>query len=92
MRIVLVFVAGILVGTGIQTIVAQSQRPNLRLNHVALSVKDLPEAVKFYQEKLGFNEVVRNPNGMSARRSHSPTATGRTVTRRPQRLQGPWRK
>ena len=66
MRIVLVFAAGILVGTAIQTTVAQSPRPNLRLNHVALSVKDLPEAVKFYQEKLGFNEVVRNPNGMSA--------------------------
>ena len=66
MRIVLVFVAGILVGTAIQTTVAQSPRPNLRLNHVAISVKDLPEAVKFYQEKLGFNEVVRNPNGMSA--------------------------
>ena len=66
MRIVLVFVAGILVGTGIQTTLAQSPRPNLRLNHVAISVKDLPEAVKFYQEKLGFNEVVRNPNGMSA--------------------------
>jgi len=37
--IVLVFVAGILVGTGIQTAVAQSPRPNLRLNHVAVSVK-----------------------------------------------------
>ena len=45
---------------------AQSARPNLRLNHVGISVKDLPEALKFYQEKLGFNEVVRNPNGMSA--------------------------
>ena len=39
MRIVLVFVAGILVGTAIQTRVAQSPRPNLRLNHVALSMK-----------------------------------------------------
>ena len=66
MRIVLVFVAGILAGTGIQTAVAQSARPNLRLNHVAVSVKDLGAAVQFYQQKLGFNEVVRNPNGMSA--------------------------
>jgi catechol 2,3-dioxygenase-like lactoylglutathione lyase family enzyme len=66
MRIVFVFMAGILVGTGIQTAVAQSARPNLRLNHVAISVKDLGAAVRFYQEKLGFNEVVRNPNGMSA--------------------------
>jgi catechol 2,3-dioxygenase-like lactoylglutathione lyase family enzyme len=66
MRIVLVFVAGILVGTGIQTAVAQDARPNLRLNHIGISVKDIGAAVQFYQEKLGFNEVVRNPNGMSA--------------------------
>src|SRR5688572_31191917 len=66
MRIVLVFMAGILAGTGIQTAVAQSARPDLRLNHVAISVKDLGAAVQFYQQKLGFNEVVRNPNGMSA--------------------------
>ena len=66
MRIVLVFAVGILVGSGIQSAVAQSPRPNLRLNHVGISVKDLPDALKFYQEKLGFNEVVRNPNGMSA--------------------------
>lgn len=66
MRIVLVFAVGILVGTGIQTTVAQAPRPNLRLNHVGLSVKDLGAAVQFYQEKLGFNEVIRNPNGMSA--------------------------
>jgi catechol 2,3-dioxygenase-like lactoylglutathione lyase family enzyme len=66
MRIVLVFVAGILVGTGIHTAVAQGARPNLRLNHVGISVKDLPAALQFYEQKLGFNEVVRNPNGMSA--------------------------
>jgi predicted enzyme related to lactoylglutathione lyase len=66
MRIGLVFVAGILVGAGIHTAVAQSARPNLRLNHVGISVKALPAALQFYQEKLGFNEVVRNPNGMSA--------------------------
>lgn len=66
MRIVLVFAVGLLVGSGIQSALAQSSRPNLRLNHVGISVKDLPEALKFYQEKLGFNEVVRNPNGMSA--------------------------
>jgi len=66
MRIVLVFVAGILVGTAIQTTVAQSARPNVRLNHVGISVKDLAGAVQFYKDKLGFTEVVRNPNGMSA--------------------------
>ncbi len=66
MRIILVFAVGILVGSAMQSTIAQSPRPNLRLNHVGISVKDLPEALKFYQEKLGFTEVVRNPNGMSA--------------------------
>lgn len=66
MRIVLVFAVGILVGSAMQSTIAQSPRPNLRLNHVGIGVKDLPEALKFYQEKLGFTEVVRNPNGMSA--------------------------
>ena len=66
MRIVLVFVVGALVGSSIQSTVAQSPRPNLRINHVGISVKDLPAALAFYQEKLGFNEVIRNPNGMSA--------------------------
>lgn len=68
MRIVVVFVAGLMLGAAMQTIGAQAPRdqPAVRLNHVALTVKDLAEAVKFYQEKLGFQEVVRNPNGRSA--------------------------
>ena len=66
MRTVLVFVAGILVGTAVETAIAQNQRPKVRLNHIAISVKDLAGAVQFYQQKLGFNEVVRNPNGQSA--------------------------
>ena len=66
MRIIVVFVAGIVVGTEIQSVVAQGPVARVRLNHVAISVKDVPEAVKFYGEKLGFREVVRNPNGRSA--------------------------
>jgi catechol 2,3-dioxygenase-like lactoylglutathione lyase family enzyme len=66
MRVIVVFVAGIVVGTAIQSAVAQGRVARVRLNHVAISVKDVPEAVKFYGEKLGFGEVVRNPNGRSA--------------------------
>src|SRR4029450_11659661 len=68
MRSLIVFVAGVLVGVAIQTTGAQvpAKQPAVRLNHVAIAVKDLPEALKFYGEKLGFREVVRNPNGMSA--------------------------
>jgi catechol 2,3-dioxygenase-like lactoylglutathione lyase family enzyme len=67
MRMFMMFVAGVLVGAAMQTTGAQAPaNPSVRINHVALSVKDLGEAVKFYGEKLGFREVVRNPNGQSA--------------------------
>src|SRR6185503_13823674 len=68
MRSLVVFVAGILVGAAIQTTGAQApaNQPAIRLNHVALTVKDLGDAMKYYGEKLGFKEVVRNPNGRSA--------------------------
>ena len=68
MRMFMMFVAGVLVGAAMQTTGAQAPQahPAARVNHVALSVKDLGEAVKFYNEKLGFREVVRNPNGQSA--------------------------
>lgn len=68
MRSVVIFIAGILVGAAIQTTGAQTpaNQPDVRLNHVAISVKDLQDALKFYGEKLGFREVVRNPNGQSA--------------------------
>ena len=62
MRGFFLFVAGILVGTAIQTLVAQSPagQPGVRLNHVAISVPDVAQAVAWYGEKLGFREVVRN--------------------------------
>jgi catechol 2,3-dioxygenase-like lactoylglutathione lyase family enzyme len=68
MRSLALFVAGVAVGAAIQTAGAQApqNQPAIRLNHVAIAVKDLPEALKFYTEKLGFREVVRNPNGQSA--------------------------
>ena len=64
MRGVFVFLAGIVVGTAIQTAVGQGQvaQPAVRLNHVAISVTDVGDAVKYYSEKLGFREVVRNTN------------------------------
>jgi catechol 2,3-dioxygenase-like lactoylglutathione lyase family enzyme len=68
MRSLVAFIAGILVGVAIHSTGAQGppNQPAVRLNHVAVAVKDLPEALKFYGEKLGFREVVRNPNGQSA--------------------------
>ena len=64
MRGFFLFVAGILVGTAIQTTIAQSPpgQPAVRLNHVAISVPEVAEALTWYGGKLGFREVVRNTN------------------------------
>src|SRR5262249_17358931 len=64
MRGFFLFLAGTLVGTAIHTTVGQAQlsQPSVRLNHVAISVPDVADAVKYYGEKLGFREVVRNAN------------------------------
>jgi catechol 2,3-dioxygenase-like lactoylglutathione lyase family enzyme len=63
MRGVVLFVAGILVGTAVQAGIAQSQPKTIgRLNHVAVSVANINEALKWYGDKMGFREVVRNTN------------------------------
>jgi catechol 2,3-dioxygenase-like lactoylglutathione lyase family enzyme len=57
----MLFVAGILVGLAVQTGVAQSQNRGLvGLNHVALSVPNLDEAVAYYTKTMGFPEAFRN--------------------------------
>jgi catechol 2,3-dioxygenase-like lactoylglutathione lyase family enzyme len=64
MRGFILFVTGILAGTAIQTSIAQTPpgQPAVRLNHVAISVPDINEALKWYGDKMGFREVVRNTN------------------------------
>ena len=55
------FVAGILVGLGVQTAVAQNQNVGIvGLNHVGINVPDLDEAVAYYTETMGFPEAFRN--------------------------------
>jgi len=70
MRGLFLFVAGILAGTILQTAIAQSPsaQPAVRLNHVAISVPDVAQALSYYGDKLGFKEVVRNttPEGQLA--------------------------
>jgi catechol 2,3-dioxygenase-like lactoylglutathione lyase family enzyme len=64
MRALLLFVSGLLVGSAVQTTLAQNPAPQpvVRLNHVALSVPDLPAALTWYADKMGFHEVIRNTN------------------------------
>jgi catechol 2,3-dioxygenase-like lactoylglutathione lyase family enzyme len=64
-RSIVLFVAGIVVGTAIQVAIAQgpsAQPAPARLNHVAISVPDVAQALTYYGEKLGLREVVRNTN------------------------------
>jgi lactoylglutathione lyase len=62
MRGVVLFVAGILIGTFGQSGGAQSppSQPGVRVNHVAISVSDINEALVWYRDKMGFREVIRN--------------------------------
>src|SRR6185295_14127630 len=64
MRGLLLFVSGILVGLAIQAAAAaQNQTQNrgiVGLNHVALSVPNLDEAVTYYTKTMGFPEAFRS--------------------------------
>jgi len=60
MRGLVLFVAGVLVGVGVQTTIAQNEV--VGLNHVGIAVPDIPQAAAFYTEKMGFREAFRNSN------------------------------
>ena len=61
MRSAFLFVAGIIVGLAVEAAVAQSPNKGIvGLNHVALSVPNLDEAVKYYTKTMGFPEAFRS--------------------------------
>src|SRR5215510_9504181 len=61
MRGVCLFVAGILAGLAVESVSAQNQNRGLvGLNHVALSVPNLDEAVNYYTKTMGFPEAFRS--------------------------------
>jgi catechol 2,3-dioxygenase-like lactoylglutathione lyase family enzyme len=61
MRGVCLFVAGILAGLAFESVIAQNQNRGLvGLNHVALSVPNLDEALNYYTKTLGFPEAFRS--------------------------------
>jgi methylmalonyl-CoA/ethylmalonyl-CoA epimerase len=61
MRIVYVFLAGLLIGGALQTAVGQSQNRGLvGLNHVGITVPDVDAAVAYYRDTLGFQEAFRS--------------------------------
>ena len=52
----MLFAAGIVVGTMMQGVMAQSPRV-MAVNHVGIAVPNFEEARKFYTETMGFREV-----------------------------------
>jgi catechol 2,3-dioxygenase-like lactoylglutathione lyase family enzyme len=63
MRTVLVFVAGILVGVAAQATLAQDgQSPVQMMNHVGINVPNIPEAITYYTQKMGYKEAFRATN------------------------------
>ena len=73
MRGAVIFVAGLVCGLAVQTMLAQSgdaaNTAGVVLNHVGLSVPSIPEAAAFYKEKMGFKEAFRNSDAQG-----NPTA------------------
>ena len=63
MRGLVLFVAGILVGLAAQTAIAQNQMRGVEMmNHVGINVPNIPEAIKYYTEKMGYREAFRATN------------------------------
>ena len=60
MRGVMLFVAGLSIGLGVQVAVAQSGNKGVvMMNHVGINVPDIAEAIKYYTEKMGYKEAFR---------------------------------
>src|SRR5215475_11464482 len=60
MRGLFLFVAGIVVGLAVQAVAQSPNRGIVGLNHVALSVPNLDEAVSYYTKTMGFPEAFRS--------------------------------
>src|ERR1700681_2363490 len=63
MRGLFLFIAGLGVGLAVESALAQNQTPNrgiVGLNHVAISVPNLDEAVSYYTKTMGFPEAFRS--------------------------------
>jgi catechol 2,3-dioxygenase-like lactoylglutathione lyase family enzyme len=56
----MLFVAGLTVGLAMQTVVAQSGNKGVvMMNHVGINVPNIPEAVTYYTQKMGYKEAFR---------------------------------
>jgi catechol 2,3-dioxygenase-like lactoylglutathione lyase family enzyme len=61
MRGVLLFAAGLMVGAAAQVPLAQSSNV-VMMNHVGINVPNIPEAITYYTQKMGYREAFRATN------------------------------
>jgi catechol 2,3-dioxygenase-like lactoylglutathione lyase family enzyme len=60
MRGAMLFAAGLLVGRGVHVAMAQSAGTGVvMMNHVAIAVPNIDEAVTYYTQKMGYREAFR---------------------------------
>ena len=60
MRGAALFVAGPVVGLTLRSVVAQNANKGVvMMNHVGIDVPNIPEAIKYYTEKMGYKEAFR---------------------------------
>jgi catechol 2,3-dioxygenase-like lactoylglutathione lyase family enzyme len=64
MRGFALFVVGLSVGLAVQAPFAQSAQPPARLNHVAIAVPNVADALMWYSQTMGFREVIRQTDPM----------------------------
>jgi catechol 2,3-dioxygenase-like lactoylglutathione lyase family enzyme len=56
----MLFAAGLLAGLAVHVALAQNvNRGVVMMNHVAINVPNIPEAIKYYTEKMGYREAFR---------------------------------
>jgi catechol 2,3-dioxygenase-like lactoylglutathione lyase family enzyme len=60
MRSAALFVAGLITGLAVTVGVAQNANTHVAmLNHVGINVPNIPDAIKYYNEKMGYREAFR---------------------------------
>ena len=60
MRGAMLFAAGLVAGLAIQAVMAQGPNEGVvMMNHVAINVPSIPDAVTYYTQKMGYREAFR---------------------------------
>lgn len=60
MRGAMLFAAGLFAGLAVHVAVAQNANGGVvMMNHVAINVADIPEAITYYTQKMGYREAFR---------------------------------